>query len=552
MVSLAFGQLYKRKLTETLPAGVYLFMLLSYLLAVTGHVSHIIGLFVLFETAGLASVIYLCFAKKADIRAPFMDAGNIIFIALLVILWLTSLHMRVTNFDDFHSWAITPKDMYFVDGLPTGSMASTYYRDYFPTVYIMDFFVFKLIGRFSESAMFFVLWALMLVSLAGFLHRRDEDDNLLYICRTAAGIMLPFLVSFQFLHCLGTDILATTVFGSALVYILETGKGGEEDAFSYIRIILSVTVLGMLKTTSLMLSMVCIGVYFVRNIEIKKLFSWIHFALLPAVTGVFWYSWKYFCRIKGNTTYLSDNLEKNLSSGHSSLPYYTASTVKAFTAKLFTYGLNDGRAGLSSVIILLFFIISFIIYMRHNDKRKEDGASLAVILLGMAGYLLVMIYIYLFVFEEWEALSLSSYDRYISTYFGAVLFLALHLMLKEKISPAWIAPVVMLMLAATINYGYVARTLIPSGYEREYGGAIAEIDAIQEEFYRSSGGIPEYGESIVIVDDSGDQLRAKVLPYAAVPGVVRLIRPAEDGTMPTEREIADEAAEYNARIVDLR
>ena len=168
--------------------------------------------------------------------------------------------MRVTNFDDFHSWAITPKDMYYVNGLPTGSMASTFYRDYFPVVYIMDFFMFRITGSFKESTMFFVLWALMLVSLSELLHKKVDDDNVRYICRSVSGILLPFLISFQFLHCLGTDILATTVFGSALVFIMQRGRQEGMDTFGLIRIILTVTILGMLKTTSLILSMVCIGV----------------------------------------------------------------------------------------------------------------------------------------------------------------------------------------------------------------------------------------------------------------------------------------------------
>ncbi len=552
MVSLSAALKYDRRLIQSLPAGVYLFMLLLYLLTITGHVSHITELLILYEALGLAASAYLVLAKKKAIREPFADPGNLVFIILLILLYIVSLHMRITNFDDFHSWAITPKDMYYVNGLPTGSMASTFYRDYFPTVFIMDFLMFRLTGAFRESTMYFVLWALMLVSLAELTHRKKEDDSVTYICRALLGIMLPFLISFQFLHSVGTDILATTVFGSALVYIMDIRRGDEPGVFGDARIILTVTVLGMLKTTSLILSLVCIGVFFVRMIEPKKIKSWLVFSILPVITLVFWESWKIFCRIKGNTTYLSDNLEKNMSSGHTALPDYALSTAKEFTLKLFTYGLNDGAAGLSSAVILLIFVVSFIIYIRRNGRRSEDRLSLAVILLGMAGYLLVMLYVYLFVFEEWEALSLSSYDRYIATYFGAMLYAALYLLMKERLRPVWTAPLITLVLAVTVNFGYVERTLVPSGYQREYGELIAEIDSIEEEFLKAAGERPGYGECIVVVDPSEDQLRSKVLPYAAVPGVTRLIKPAEDGTMPDEGEIQDMADDYNARIIDLR
>jgi hypothetical protein len=68
-----------------------------------------------------------------------------------------------------------------------------------------------------------------------------------------------------------------------------------------------------------------------------------------------------------------------------------------------------------------------------------------------------------------------------------------------------------------------------------------------------SGAPAHYGEKIVIIDDGEGQLRDKVLPYAAVPGVVRLIRPDAEGKMPTEEEIREMIAERSPeRVVDMR
>ena len=163
-----------------------------------------------------------------------------------------------------------------------------------------------------------------------------------------------------------------------------------------------------------------------------------------------------------------------------------------------------------------------------------------------------MIYIYLFVFEEWEALTVSSYDRYIATYFGAMLFVALYFLLVEEIRPVWAMPALMLMFAVTLNYPFIMKTLSPAGFDREFGETVREIDSISDEFFKAAGEQPAYGEKIVIVDPSQDQLRAKVLPYAAVPGVTRLIRPDADGNVPSESEIAETAEEYGARVIDLR
>jgi|GEM_PF-2090823 len=553
MISIALSAKFERKLTEALPAGVFVFMLLSYVLAITGHISHITGLLIAYECIGLAAALVLLKKKEGDLKGVFADPGLAIFFIMSVIIWFVSLHMKVTNFDDFHSWAIQPKDMFMVDGLPTGDMASSYYRDYFPLVQIMDYLMLKILGRYSESAMFAVLWWLMLLTVLPFLHRDKEASGMTYLCRVVTGLMMPFLFSFQFLHCLGPDILVTTLFGCVLAYIFETDGRGE-DTFGYLRIAAGVILLAMLKTTSLIFAAVCIAVFVVKRTDIKNRTTILESLLLPVITGAFWLSWKSFCNAKGNTTYLSDNLRNSLRSEGIRFPYYAGSTVRSFIAKLFTYGLNDGRAGLTSFCILIFFVICFLLYRYVKVRDIRNTLSFITLLLGMAGYLLVMIYIYLFVFEEWEALSLSSYDRYISTYFGAMLYFAFILLYEaERALPSWPLPVITLVMLATVNYPYVARTLLPSGYESSYGEVIREKEEIEKEYLERSVEPAHYGEKIVIIDDGEGQLRDKVLPYAAVPGVVKLIRPDENGKMPSEEELRDMIEERTPdRVVDMR
>ncbi len=556
MISYAIALKFNKKLTETLPVGVYAFMFAGYLLGITGHISHITELLILWEISGLAAAAWIIYKEKKGFILPFTDPGLAVFAVMLVVIWLVSLHMRVTNFDDFHSWAITPKNIYAIDGVPTGGMASSFYRDYFPVVMYMDYLVFKLIGAYSESAMFAVLWWLMLVMTLPFLHKERFENRLRYVCKVVVGLLVPFLMSFQFLHCLGLDIVVTMLFGSILTYLFEYDKDAdaEDRTFNYMRLLVSITLLGMLKTTSLIFAAVCISVYAIKSLKPAEPRSWLECVSIPAVTLAFWSSWKVFCRIKGNTTYLSDNLSRNMQSGHREWPYYTASTIKAFTAKLFTYGLNDGRAGLTAACMLIVFIIALVIYRYAYGHTVRDVLSFAAVLCGMIGYLLVMIYIYLFVFEEWEALSLSSYDRYISTYFGALLYVAVFVLMINNRLPVWIQPLIVLLMLSTVNYAYVSSTLLPAGYETAYGDTIREKEEIIKEFSDAVGDDPvRYGENIVIIDESEDQLRAKVLPYAAVPGVVKLIEPDDTGVMPTEEEIAETIKDSGAlRVVDLR
>ena len=82
---------------------------------------------------------------------------------------------------------------------------------------------------------------------------------------------------------------------------------------------------------------------------------------------------------------------------------------------------------------------------------------------------------------------------------------------------------------------------------------IREKEEIEKEYLERSVEPAHYGEKIVIIDDGEGQLRDKVLPYAAVPGVVKLIRPDENGKMPSEEELRDMIEERTPdRVVDMR
>ena len=550
MISLALAGLYGRKISRTLQTGLHAFMILSYLLALSGHVGHITEFLAAFEVAGALCCIYVA-KKKGNPVASLKDPALVIFLFILIMAFVTCLHMRITNFDDMHYWAIMPRNMFLINGFPTGNMAGYYYRDYFPVVGIMDFLVLKMAGSYRESLLFFVIWGLMAAELLPFFSERGSEGKGIYICRVFVGIIFPFLISFQFLHCIGTDIVVTLLFGSTLYALMSPVSSME--APDHLGIVLSIALLGMMKTTSLIFAAVCLAVYAVRILDLHNKSSVAWCAAAAALTGGLWISWKVFCRIKGNTTYLSDNLNSNLQGGSFALPPYTGETLRAFLTKLFTYGLNDGKAGLSAFLMLLLFVAAWVVRFKREGADMRDKSSFVLVVLGLLGYLLVMIYIYLFVFEEWEALSLSSYDRYIATYFGALLYGALCYLYSGKGIQVRYMALFAAVLLLTVNFPLVSETLLPGGFMRSRGEIVEKKEAIEAEVLEALGGeLPAYGENIVIVDHSSDQLRAKVIIYAAVPGVVKLIQEDEAGNLPSRQELEQTAADQGAsRVIEL-
>ena len=551
MLTLVSAVYFNRKAEETLPVVVYLLMILIYMAGIAGVIAHVLELIVLYlvvgsgfftgliiwhQKQGLRDMLSLCAAK---LRSP----APWIFVFLSVLFIFATLHLRVTNWDDMNYWAIFPKNIAAINGVPTGDRESTFFRDYIPIIQYLYYPAFKLIGHFSEPAMFAVDYILIYLSLLPLFCRYEKQSPAAYLSSVVLGIILPFILSFQMLHCLGVDIIMTFLFGACIIWVLEE----ERNLFSLLRIIIATTVLTLSKTTGCFFAAVIIVLFIVTR-EKKSVRFFLETAGLIASNVIFYLSWRIFCRIKGNSTYLSDNLSNNLKGAGIRFPAYTRDTVQSFVRALFSLHLNDGKFGLSAMAMLGVFLIIFVWYHRRPLADRRELYAFFVLCGGLIVYLCLVLYTYLFVFEEWEAASLSSADRYLTTYFGALFYFALYLFVRLPFGTVLVYPVVTAAFLVTLNYPYMAKTLIPAGFQNEYGDEVSRMDAIDRELQSVLTPEMQYGAHILFVDAVDDMERAKMIPYCAVPYVVRITNPAEMGDL-TIRAVMDAAEDFGAAYI---
>ncbi len=549
MLSLTGAVYFDRDPEEIVPVSVYIFMLLLYLAGICGIIAHAVEFLLMYLLAGTVFFLVLSIKKykrsflslaSKKVRSP----GIWIFLFFCAAAVILSWHLRVTNWDDLHYWAIFSKDMYVINGVPTGSMNSSLYRDYFPIVQYLYFPVFRIYGGFRESIMFAVNYVLLLISMLPFFRRYEGESTISHICRTALGAAMPAICSFQMFHCLGVDIIMTFLFGQALVFIFDKRR----DLFYHLRFLTVTLVLTMTKTTGLIFAAIAVAIFFVENFR-PKIKAVLPGILIGVCNLAFYFSWKIFCRVRGNSSYLSNNLNSNISDGTGMVfPEYTSSTIREFFRALAFKHLNDSPIGLSALGMALFGLAVFIILMRMcSDKLRRllDGIVLAA---GMTGYLAVMVYIYLFVFEKWEADSLSSFDRYIITFFGAVLYAAVFFAFTVIKKRDALKIVVTLLLLLTVNYSYAGKTMIPSVYEREYSQAYGLVDELSLEFEGVFSPEMNFGDSILFVDCTDDMQRTKTIPYCAVPYVSRVMS-FDDRDRIDAEDVLNEAAGSGIRYV---
>lgn len=549
MLSLTGAVFFDRDMEETIPVAVYIYMLLLYVAGICGIIAHTVEFLILYILSGSVffAILSVIKYKKSVLSAAgkkLRTPGVWIFLILCIISVLFSYHMRVTNWDDLHYWAIFSKDMFVINGVPAGAMNSSLYRDYFPIVQYLYFCVFKMFANYRESYMFATNYVLLLISMLPFFRRYEKQSMTQYICMVVTGAAMPAICSYQMFHCLGVDIIMTFLFGQALIYIYDKKR----DVFYHIRFLAVTLVLTMSKTTGLIFAAIAIAVFAVENFRPKIK------AVLPALSIaacnlVFYFSWKMFCSLRGNTSYLSDNLNSNISKGNGwGFPDYTASTIKEFFGALAVKHLNDSPVGLSALGMAVIGAVVFIICIKNCSDRVRRLVEGLVLVCGMAGYLAVMIYIYLFVFEKWEADSLSSFDRYIITFFGAILYAALYFgftVIKKKEA---LKVTVTILLLATVNFSFAIKTMVPSEFERAFAQAYGMVDEFDREFEDTI--IPQIvpGDHILFVDCTDDMQRTKTIPYCAVPGVSKVMSFVDRDHIDAD-DILEEANGTDARYV---
>ncbi len=510
--SILIAAYYKRKITETLPVAVLLSIFMFFLLGLTGRISHIVGAYLLCIVAADIVFFYLHIRDHSlsRIRECF-DPGIVIWLVLVILLIPIYHHYQVFNWDDYHYWAIYPRNMFAVNGAPNGSFACTDYKDYMRGIQFVYFFVFKIIGRYSESAMFIVNNALIVTMLMPFFekgtgHAIDRSGIMRYVLKVSVGIMMPYLCMFQMIHCLGVDCIMTVMFGYGLWSVYDKNR----DAVYYVRLMAVMAALTVTKAAGLTFAAVILVVFLIK--KRKKLLPLICF--IPSAAA--FVLWKIYCNSKGNSTYLHDIFEKNVTGRNAfAIPDYAGDVTGDFVRSFFTFRLNGGPIGFTPFVILCLAVAVYI--LGAGERTKEDRRVFIALIAGMILYLLSVLYTYLFVFVRWEAESLSSYDRYVSNYLGAMLYL-LAIILYEKTDMATVKlAVVAAICALTLNYGFIVTHFVPSMYAQNYADEIAKRSETEKMMKNlTEAGLPE-GERVAVVIPEPDDELALYIRYYAVP-----------------------------------
>ncbi len=505
--------------------------------------------------------------------------GFIVFLLVCVLMiWCYHTHF-VMVWDDFHYNATFPKNCYAYGTMPAGLQSATHYKSYLPLLQLFFYWGFQADG-FSEPLMFQYKMVLIYVLILPLFRRINERGILSKVAMGISATILPFLFMYEVQESLSMDTVMALLFAYSLVEILFTK---ERDHFSFYRILVVLLCLTLIKTIAVIFTGIClatwIAVYAVHRrsenhtavrtgddsgTETKKKKPWKEWMVIAAVGAAniaAYFSWKIFCSRNGNTNYLSNNLLSNLRNGKA-IPDYAGDTALRFLKSLFTFPLNLGPMGLSIGGILAAGLIVLSILRVNRQLQKTDVAAAIMLVLGLAGYLSVLIYTYIFVFEPWEAESLSSLDRYLGTYATTLCYVILYRIsmqgqnLPEKTEEekkcgklyfskpvTGILPMLTIVLLATLPYGNLKNVLVPGRYLQAREQMYADRQEVHAEMEPFMSGEYRMG-TMLSVNCEGNTIYDRGIDYEVLPNISRPLNIVE--IAPDQRQEA-----LDQRISDL-
>jgi len=520
-----------KRVEETLPPYAFLFLIFLYLLAILKKPHHAFELsFVIF--AGVWGLYVIrkkrIFPKLTDIKAQLSwqnAPGFWCYLgAVAVMMYCYSNHF-VNNWDDFHFNATFARDLFLYGGMPTGYKAATGYKTYKPLMQLFYDWGLQGIKSFDEPLMFqYKSFLLMTGLLPLFNLVREAKSHFMKIVVVITTVILPFSFLFEVVDSLSMDGLMGILFGYCLIAII---RDKDRDWFWYVKVMSGISALVMVKTTGIIFTGVVVGTWFMVDLHHyiadkrdgeKVNFRWLLNMIIGCIpAGVLWLSWKIFCDRNGNTTYLNTVLGADMDSA--GLPSYGKETIINALKQLFTLNMNLGAIGTTFALIMLMAAVMIVVMIRSKEADTISKVAYVCVCGCAIPYICLLIYTYLFVFYDFEAYSLSSYDRYLGTYaLGVMIVVFYDAFTRDVVAIRRTGVVFSGILLCTLNYYYLFNSFIPANYV-SYRQELYEEKMEAKEEIEGIEGLVQDAFPIIIIGNESNTMYARAQDYYVIPMV---------------------------------
>jgi hypothetical protein len=443
-IAAAYAGVFNRKFSESLAPAFFIHIFVIFVGAVFfHHVTWGIAAGIVFA---LLLIVLKCIRAKSisqalrDLAGQFNDTGFIIFIVFYAFIAISNIGKHFMDWDEFNHWGIFLKETLRIDDLYCVSPKNIGHKDYVPAITLFEALWCRMSLRFEEADAYRAIQMLQFSMILPMI--RDRENGVVVrnkrinvysimtdFFKAVFVLALPLLFSGQsFYHTIYQDM----IFGCLIFYcVYLVWSDISDEKYRAFVLTISLTMLVLSKMVAMAFLPMVVVYYIVSSVLFHKEngMKKIYWGIAVFVPFLSWVLINKYISI-----YVPPNGDGQTYSGisisdfinvfsHDGAVSYQADVQKAYLSALIHTGTVGGFSYIAVLAVVMAGIFAFIIV---NKSRKEKIELLLlelwIVLAGIA-YALIMYYLYMTAFGEYEARALASYSRYMSSYLIAAVLL---------------------------------------------------------------------------------------------------------------------------------
>lgn len=468
-----------RKWEETVAVSLFLEGIILYFFGLTEHLLWGVGVVYVLSLCAFLTAVYLYNKKELKLKS-LLSPGLWIYLALFGVILITSNNDWLGMRDELRHWGIAVRDMFYYDSFAKHVGTTVILPRYLPFTTLIEYMFEFVNGVFSEDILF-VAYQTMLLSVSVIVCRllQKKEKRKLFLPVMVTLICIPIL----FFNNISSSIMVDSLMAVIVAYALICYYSEKMSWFNRIRIASALCTLALIKEIGLALAgvvaLIIFGDVFFEGLRKKKLnIRDLFYPILCVFLAVGVYiSWQAYLNIpvKNNpqesvyeeaseeapiakeqeeTAEIEESVEidsaisasgitleglKNIFMGQGE--GYQYQVTRNLIIELLdgeTYSIGFMKISFVDLLAIMAFLISSLAFLGYwNIDRYRLYILSGMILVSGACFCMFLQLTYWFSFEPYEAMDLTSIDRYLAPYLCAVMMVVVYLVCDGAEYSSW-------------------------------------------------------------------------------------------------------------------
>ncbi len=468
-----------RKWEETVAVSLFFEGFFLYLFGLTEHLLWGIGFVYLLSICALLAAVFLYNKKGLDLP-KLLSPGLWIYLLLFGVILITSNNDWLGMRDELRHWELAVRDMFYYDSFAKHAGTTVILPRYLPFSTLIEYLFEFVNGVFSEDILF-MAYQTMLLSVSVIVCKllQKGKKRKLFLPVLTAIICIPIL----FFNNISSSIMVDSLMAVIVAYILICYYSEKMSWFNCIRIASALCTLALIKEIGVALAgvaaLIIFGDAFFEGLRKKKInFRRLLFPVICVflVMGTY-LSWQVYLNIPVNgnlqesayqvtggeepadktqeaAVEIEETVEidsamsasgismeglKNIFAGKGE--GYQYQVTRNFIIELLdgeTYSIGFIKISFVDLLAIMAFLVFCLAFLGYwNGERHRLFVFSGMILLSGACFCAFLQLTYWFSFEPYEAMDLTSMDRYLAPYICAIMMVVMYLICDGTDRSSW-------------------------------------------------------------------------------------------------------------------